>query len=116
MPYRPRKSTRPGRFVLSPESELYGELTLAGSKSSLYLHDKNRFRTNATADSYIKGVLLDLTRVSLINCVVPPEPSSVHRGCDEQNPEGYYYAEVFPNFVILGDEHLHPNERHSRPN
>jgi hypothetical protein len=111
MPYRLTKSTRAGTFLLSSESEIYGELTLAGSKSSLYLHDKNYFRTNAAADNYISGVLLDLTRVSLINCVVPPVPSSFRRGSDAQNSEGYHYAEVFPNFVILGDEHLYPNAR-----
>ncbi len=111
MPYRARESTRSGRFVLSSESEIYGELTVAGSKSSLYLHDKDRFGTNATAGGYIKGTLLDLTRVSLINCVVPAEPSSVHLRINGPNPEGYHYAKVLPNFILLGDEHLHPAEQ-----
>jgi hypothetical protein len=66
---------------------------------------------NAATDNYIKGVLLDLTKASLINCVVPPEPSSAWHGCDGENPQGYHYAEVFPNFIVLGDEHLHPDER-----
>jgi hypothetical protein len=52
--------------------------------------------------------LLDLTKVSLINCGRPSVSASVHHGADGPNPEGYHYAKVFPHFVILGNRHLHP--------
>ena len=52
------------------------------------------------------GVLHDLTKVSLFDCVTPPAPSSVSRDKDR-----YYWAKIFPHFVVLGDRHLHPGDR-----
>jgi hypothetical protein len=45
-----------GTFSVSTGRDLHGELTLAGSKTSLYLRDKEFFSTGF-ADRCVKGVL-----------------------------------------------------------
>jgi hypothetical protein len=52
-----------GTFTVSPGRSLHGELTLAGSKTSLYLRDKEFFSTDF-ADRCVKGLLHDLKRVA----------------------------------------------------
>lgn len=57
------RAKRSGTFTLAPGTELYGELTIAGPKSSLYLHNKDSFATNNIPDRCITGVLRDFTEV-----------------------------------------------------
>jgi hypothetical protein len=95
---------RPGTFHISPEKEIYGELTLARAKSRLYLHSQEHFDLR-NISGCLHGTLLDLSKVSLIDCVTPPVPGS-SRGDRGQ----YYFADVFPHFVLEGDEHLDPGE------
>lgn len=97
---------RSGAFTLSSGTELYGELLLAGAKTTLYLRDKRFFPTHDIPNRCIVGVLHDFTKVTLINCVAPGCPSSRSRGVDS-----YHYANIFPHFVALGDHHLRPDER-----
>lgn len=104
MRQRVRKSRQLGRFTLPSGRELPGELTLAGLKTALRVHSNERFALNQPRQ-FITGILQDLTRVSLINCVAPPEPASTMRG-----EETGYYANVVPHFVIVGDRHLRPDE------
>jgi hypothetical protein len=99
-------SKRSGAFTLSRDTELYGELLLAGAKTTLYLRDKRFFPTHDIPNRCIVGVLHDLTKVTLINCVAPGSPSSRSHGVDS-----YHYASIFPHFVALGDHHLRPDER-----
>jgi hypothetical protein len=99
-------SKRSGTFTLSPGTELYGELLLAGAKTTLYLRDKRFFPTHDIPNRCIVGILHDLIKVTLINCVAPGSPSSRSRGVDS-----YHYASIFPHFVALGDHHLRPDER-----
>lgn len=101
----PDGKKRAGRFSVSPGREIYGELTLAGSKTSLYLQDKDQIDTRAVSGRCITGVLHDLTRVSLIDCVTVPGTGSVTRGA-----EGYEVAKVFPHFVVSGEAHLDPEQ------
>lgn len=103
MPTDARKERQTGTFIVSPGKEIYGELTLARAKTSLYLHDKEFF--SAIGVSYVKGVLRDLTKVSLIDCIASG-PGSGSRG-----GERYHFAEVFPHFVIFGDRHIAPAEK-----
>jgi hypothetical protein len=84
------KST--GRFNTSPEKQISGDLTLAGAKTSLYVHDKDKFDLQNIPDQCIKGQLHDLTKVTLIDCVTAPEPGYARR-----NEESYYFANVFPH-------------------
>jgi hypothetical protein len=95
-----------GRFALAPGEEVYGELTVAGPHSSLYLYDRKEFQTHAAPHQYITGVLNDLTKVSLIRCVAQRVPGYGIRGSEQ-----YHFAKAFPHFVIHGDSYLRPDEK-----
>jgi len=62
-------SKRVGRFAITPSRDIFGELTLSGANSSLYLHDKDEFSALTFPEDYIKGTLQDLTKVSLMGCI-----------------------------------------------
>jgi hypothetical protein len=99
-------SKRAGNFAVAPGRDVYGELTLSRAKTSLYLRDKNEFSPQPIPQRYIQGVLHDLTKVSLIDCVTMSGPGHAARGDEE-----YYFADVFPHFVVSGDTHLTPHEK-----
>jgi hypothetical protein len=94
-----------GRFTLR-DRELHGEITLDGPKSSLYLHDKEHFNATVIPDDCITGVLHDLTKVSLLDCVLNAGTGHVRRG-----EERYFFARIFPHFVLYGDCHVTPPEK-----
>jgi hypothetical protein len=100
------KSKWAGKFSVSPGKDIYGELTLSGAKTSLYLHDKDFFSTHSIPDQHIQGVLHDLTKISLINCITTSGPGSGNRG-----KERYHFSTVFPHFVVYGDSHIAPNDK-----
>lgn len=99
-------SKHPGTFTVSPGRDVLGELTLRGPKTSLYLHDKDEFSTQAIPNQYIKGVLHDLTKVSLIKCVTMSGPGYANRRGDT-----YHFSTLFPHFVAYGDTHIEPDEK-----
>jgi len=99
-------SKRAGTFTISPGKDVYGELTFKGPKTSLYLHDKASFNTDAIPDQCITGILHDLTKVSLIQCIAPPWPGSGIRG-----NERYHFANIFPHYVVYGDHHITPAQK-----
>lgn len=103
---RLEQSNRAGRFTLPLGKEILGELTLAGAKTSLYLHDRDEFAAHAIPDQYIRGVLHDLTKVSLIRCVTMSGTGTASRG-----GERYHFATLFPHFVVSGGSYLAPNEK-----
>ncbi|MFZ0660092.1 MAG: HEPN domain-containing protein [Candidatus Binataceae bacterium] len=94
-------SKRSGTFTISPGKTLSGELAFKGPNTSLHLHDRASFDTHAIPELCITGILEDLTKVSLIRCVTPPVPGSGWRG-----KESYYFADIFPHYVIYGDHHV----------
>jgi hypothetical protein len=102
---KPDKASRSGTFTLGPGRELYGELTLAGPRTFLYLDDKDKFAIDSLPDRHITGVLRDRTEVSLLKCI-PQRYSS-----GDRSGEAHYSAEIFPHFVVVGDHHVHPNDR-----
>ena len=59
---------RSGTFSISPSRVIYGELTLAGRNTLLYLRDNERFDIYRIPDQCILGTLYDLKKVSLIDC------------------------------------------------
>ena len=101
----PNNSKQAGTFAISAGREVYGELCLAGPQSSLYLRDREFINGNALPDAIV-GVLHDLTRVTLVNCVTTQTTGTTVRGS-----EGYHSAKVFPHFVLQGTQHLNPAER-----
>ena len=100
------ESKQTGTFTVSPGRDVYGELTLKGPKTSLYLQDKMFFDTHAIPDLCVKGVLHDLTKVSLIQCITTSGPGSASRG-----KESYNFANLFPHYVVHGDHHITPVEK-----
>jgi ApeA N-terminal domain 1 len=102
----PDDSKRSGKFTVPPGREIYGELTLAGNETSLYLQDNEDFSTHAIPGRCIRGVLHDLTRISLIDCVTMSGMGSASR-----RDESYRFATIFPHFVLSGGMHLDPEER-----
>jgi hypothetical protein len=99
-------SKRVGRFAITPSRDIFGELTLSGANSSLYLHDKDEFSALTFPEDYIKGTLQDLTKVSLIGCI----PLS-GTGSGGQQDERYHFATVFPHFAVLGTSYLAPSDQ-----
>jgi hypothetical protein len=99
-----RKRRRSGVFTVNAGKQIYGELKINGEATSLYLHDKEYFPTYEFPNGCIKGVLHDLTHVTLIDCVAPRVPGSVSRG-----DAGYHFAKVFPHYVVQGEQHLEPD-------
>ena len=98
-------SKRSGTFRILSDKEIYGELTLVGAESSLYLQDPQYFDTCGIR-ACVKGILLDLTKVSLIDCVAPQTPGSY-----SSEHGSYYFTNVFPHFVIQGAHHISPEEK-----
>jgi hypothetical protein len=91
-------------FSLGEDKQIHGELKIRGEATSLYLHDKEFFSPGNIPNRCIRGILHDLTHVTLVDCVCPPVPGSFSRGDD-----GYHFADVFPHFVIHGESHLDPH-------
>src|ERR1041385_2735009 len=85
--------------------EIFGELTLDTKGTSLYLRDERSFEIGLHNNQYIHGQLHDLRKVSLLECVGPPAPGSASRG-----DKRYSFAELFPHFVIFGDEFVLPDK------
>lgn len=95
-----------GTFTISPGRNIDGELTYAGPNTSLSLRDKNDFDTQAIQGRYLKGILRDLTRVSLLQCITAPVTGNAGGGS-----ERYYFADVFPHFILHGDRQINDQER-----
>lgn len=101
---RLKNSKQAGTFTLSSGKDVYGELSLAGQNTSLYLRDKDYFNTHTISGECLKGILHDLTKVTLIQCSTTAVPGSSSRG--EQK---YYFANIFPNYIVYGDHHIDPD-------
>jgi hypothetical protein len=93
-----------GTFSIE-QKEIYGELTLAGPKTSLYLHDRDYFSPLNLPDQSLKGTLHDLTKVSLLRCIMLSGPGSATRGT-----ERYSFSTLFPHFALFGDRFIGPND------
>ena len=94
------RSWQSGTFELATNKALFGELKVDGPKSRLYPYDSRSFNARALEDATVHGVLRDLTKVSLFDCV--SLGSGEHGGAKERR----HYAHLFPNFVLFGDQHL----------
>ena len=100
------KSKRTGKFILPPGKEVYGEITLNGERSNLYLQDGSQFDPHAIPDQCVKGVRYDLTKVTLVDCIVTSGLGSARKGQGK-----YWFATIFPHFAVYGDRHLSPTEK-----
>ena len=93
-----KESKRAGTFTLPPGKDIYGELTLAGEQTSLYLQDKDYFDPHSIPGQCVKGVLNDLMKVTLIQCIV----TSGTGNYSSQGEVKYHFADIFPHFVVHG--------------
>jgi hypothetical protein len=102
---KPETFTKFGKFVIDSGKELFGELHVAGRDSLLYLRDDERFDPHVTSEGCITGVLQDLTKVTLLDCI-----NLTGVGYSSRNNEIYYDAKIFPHFVPEGERNLGANE------
>lgn len=101
-----KKSRQAGTFTISSDKEVYGELTLAGGNTSLYLRDKDKFDAHNIPYQCVKGVLHDLRKVTLLGCITTSGKGRFRRG-----EESYHYAKMFPHYVVYGSRHITPVEK-----
>ena len=97
--YSGEPSQQAGRFVVSPDLEVNGTLTLAGRDTSLLLWAEGRF--DVSSMTTINGRLDDLRRVSLIGCQVI---SQQFRG--RYDKRFICSNVVLPECIVFGDHHL----------
>lgn len=95
-----------GTFNVTLGKEVQGELIFEGPKTTLDLFSKDFFSTHTLQDGCILGVLHDLTKVSLIDCITTQGPGHGSRG-----GEHYQFASLFPHLVIVGSEHITSADR-----
>jgi hypothetical protein len=93
-----------GDFLVDGK-KIFGELSIDGINSSLRLRHDEYFSEPAASDAFIHGTLHDLVKVSLFDCVRSGTGHSSRSG------QHFYFAEVFPHFVITGDQHLLPSDK-----
>lgn len=100
------ESKHAGTFAISPDHNIYGELSCAGQNTSLYLRDDEFFDPHAISGRCICGILHDFTKVTLIDCI-----TTMGLGTHIYGVERYHFAYIFPHFVACGDHHIVPNEK-----
>lgn len=94
-----------GRFQIDGQA-LDGDLTFNGSRTNLHVHSQSFFRPDHIEDRCVKGLLHDLTKVSLIECLADGAPGS------SRSSEGsYWFSDIEPHFVVHGRRHLGPSEK-----
>jgi hypothetical protein len=94
-----------GRFEIDGRT-LDGELTFDGPRSKLYVHSPDFFRPDEVEDRCVKGVLHDLTKVSLFDCLAGGVSGS------SWSAEGSFsFADITPHYVVHGRRHLEPKDK-----
>jgi hypothetical protein len=99
-----KKSRTFGSFSLSDDSKVFGELQMKGRNTLLLLRHEGDNHPSKI-QHLIHGQLHDLSKVSCLQCVCSDWGHSWRK--DEGR---YHHAEVFPHFVTVGSQHLHPEQ------
>jgi hypothetical protein len=94
---------RSGKFEISTDKDIYGELTFAGQDTFLYVRDDD-FLELEQYRRCIKGTLYNLTRATLFQCISSEGASVIGN-------EGFHHANIFPRFIILGGRQIDPDEK-----
>ena len=98
-----KTAPRPGKFSIQSGRIVDGELCLAGDSTFLTLRDTEDIQLFKSGDDFITGTLADLTKVTLVQCVVASSGSTWSEN------EMIFHSGVFPHYVIEGHGHLDPN-------
>lgn len=99
-----RKSRHLGTYSLQADNHLLGELRINGRKTLLRLLSSDVIPLLEKATT-LHGEFQDLQKVTCLQCV--PNSSGSTSGKDGQQS---HYADLFPHFVAIGDQHLQPEE------
>ena len=96
-----------GSFAVSPGREIFGEITLKGANTSLFLRDSEPYEIQFLPGQSLLGVLHDFSKVSLIECI--QKISTSHTTTTDKKSN--FTASLFPHFVLQGDRHLTSEEK-----
>jgi hypothetical protein len=94
----PENWDRIGMFQLGGRA-IFGDLLLDGPKTTLRLHDEERFEARVIDGGNLLGRMNSGRKVTLINCLSAGTGSYGHGG---------YFADVYPHYVTYGATHLDP--------
>lgn len=97
--------TKFGKFSIVPGRHVDGELRVAGKETLLYLWDDESFHSLSIPDGCITGILQDLTKVTLIECLIQGVETVSRCG------KVFYSAKLFPHFILEGQRHLGASDR-----
>lgn len=95
---------RQGGWFEAAGRRLLGELTIDGQQTNLFVHDPQFFHVTDNDCRCIHGTLHDLRKVTLVNCHA--KEMGVQSGAKEQ----FHYHRFTPHYVLLGHQHLDPDE------
>jgi hypothetical protein len=87
---KPETFTKFGKFLISGK-ELSGELRVASKDSRLYVRDDDEFDPYVPSNGRVTGMLHDLVKVTLIDCI-----NLTGLGHGSRNNETYHYVGFFP--------------------
>jgi hypothetical protein len=100
-----------GTFAISANRSVHGQLRVDGSRTLLSIHGRGEdsfphhaYDALVPSNGYVTGVLNDASRVSLLNCI---KLRSSVRG---EGDDAFTSADIFPNYVLIGNRHLSPDE------
>ncbi|QLC25664.1 hypothetical protein HFP57_11985 [Parasphingopyxis algicola] len=92
-----------GWFEFNDDRQLVGELSIDGSATTLWLQDREFFALDHDQHRDLRGTLHDLTKVTLIGCVIRSTMGSAGR-----YEERYTFGEIQPHYVASGHRHFDP--------
>ena len=91
-----------GQFNVGDQS-LFGELVLEGRRTNLRLYSQEYFSPDSVSERCIYGELSDNTKITLLDCNLPPIP-----GRQSSRQKESFFADIFPHHIAIGAEHLSP--------
>jgi hypothetical protein len=94
-----------GTFKLSSGEEVWGELSVKNSDTSLFIRCTQPLDKAIKSQEYVTGVLYDLTKVTLVDCLLI---RTLRRPVGGQM---YYFTSVFPHFILSGDYHIFKDKK-----
>lgn len=99
-----------GKFAIGSSLDLDGQLIEDSHGYRLLLSNSEFFPGLLGEDQYMEGTLWDRTRLSLHSC---SQLSSCGSGVSQNSSgeyEDYFFSEVRPGFILVGNFHLRPGD------